>query len=81
MKQVLLIQGGGKGTHESWDTKILESLERELGSDYAIRYPRMPHEAEPKYAAWKTRPLRWASRTRRFRLNEGNFIWRNKTGS
>ena len=30
-----------------------DELERELGSDYAIRYPQMPDEAEPKYAAWK----------------------------
>ena len=52
-KQVLLIQGGGEGTHEEWDNNILESLERELGPDYAIRYPRMPNEADPKYAAWK----------------------------
>ena len=42
MKQVLLIQGGGQGTHEEWDNNILDSLERELGPDYAIRYPRMP---------------------------------------
>ena len=53
-KQVLFIQGGGEGTHEEWDNKILDSLKRELGPDYAIRYPRMPNEADPKYAAWKT---------------------------
>jgi predicted alpha/beta hydrolase family esterase len=51
--QVLLIQGGGEGAHDEWDNKILESLERELGPDYAVRYPRMPHEADPKYAEWK----------------------------
>jgi predicted alpha/beta hydrolase family esterase len=51
--QVLFIQGGGEDAHDKWDDKIVESLERELGSDYAIRYPRMPHEADPTYAAWK----------------------------
>ena len=51
--QVLFIQGGGEGTHDEWDNTILESLVRELGPDYAVRYPRMPHEADPKYATWK----------------------------
>ena len=50
---VLFVQGGGEGTHEEWDNGIRESLERELGPDYAVRYPRMPHEADPKYAAWR----------------------------
>ena len=52
--QVLFIQGGGEGTHDEWDNKIFDSLKRELGPDYAIRYPRMPNEADPKYAEWKT---------------------------
>ena len=51
--EVLFIQGGGEDAHDKWDNKIVESLERELGPDYAVRYPRMPHEADPKYAAWK----------------------------
>jgi predicted alpha/beta hydrolase family esterase len=51
--QVLFIQGGGaEGTHEEWDDKLVESLGRELGPDYEIRYPRMPNEAYPKYARW-----------------------------
>ena len=53
-RQVLFIQGGGAdGTHDEWDNKLAESLERELGPDYEIRYPRMPNEADPKYARWK----------------------------
>ena len=52
-RQVLFIQGGGDGTHDEWDNKIVKNVERELGPDYAIRYPRTPNEAEPKYAAWK----------------------------
>ncbi len=51
--QVLFIQGGGEDVHDEWDHRIVESLERELGRDYAVRYPRMPHEADPTYAAWK----------------------------
>ena len=34
-KQVLFIQGGGEGTHDDWDNKLVESLERELGRDFA----------------------------------------------
>jgi predicted alpha/beta hydrolase family esterase len=52
--QVLFIQGGGaRGTHDEWDSKLVASLERELGPDYEIHYPLMPNEAEPKYARWK----------------------------
>lgn len=66
---VLFIQGGGEGTHDEWDNKIVESLERELGHDYAVRYPRMPDEADPKYALWK------AALTRQFdRLDEGAIV-------
>lgn len=53
--QVLFIQGGGsEGTHDEWDNNLVESLERELGPDYEIRYPRMPDEADPRFASWKT---------------------------
>jgi predicted alpha/beta hydrolase family esterase len=52
-KQVLFVQGGGEGTHDDWDDKLVASLARELGPGYLIRYPRMPDEAEPSYAAWK----------------------------
>jgi predicted alpha/beta hydrolase family esterase len=51
--QVLFIQGGGKGVHDEWDNRLAESLRRELGSGYEIRYPRMPNEADPNYARWK----------------------------
>jgi predicted alpha/beta hydrolase family esterase len=52
-KQVLFIQGGGAGAHDEWDNKLIESLARELGPTSQIRYPRMPDEADPCYAAWK----------------------------
>jgi predicted alpha/beta hydrolase family esterase len=50
--QVLFIQGGGANVHEDWDRKLVDSLERALGPDYLVRYPRMPDEADPTYAAW-----------------------------
>ena len=52
-RQVLFVQGGGEGAHDEWDHRLVASLERELGPGYAVRYPRMPKEADPKYAAWK----------------------------
>lgn len=52
-QQVLFIQGGGAGTHDEWDNKLVASLTRELGQGYELRYPRMPNEAEPSYPAWK----------------------------
>jgi pimeloyl-ACP methyl ester carboxylesterase len=53
-RQVMFVQGGGaKGTHDEWDQKLVRSLERELGADFQIRYPRMPNEADPAYARWK----------------------------
>ncbi|MGW0215185.1 alpha/beta fold hydrolase [Micromonospora chokoriensis] len=50
--QVLLIQGGGVGVHDEWDDKLFDSLSRELGDAYEVRYPRMPEEADPSYASW-----------------------------
>jgi predicted alpha/beta hydrolase family esterase len=51
--QLLFIQGGGAGAHDEWDDKLVESLRRELGPNFEIRYPRMPNEDDPAYAAWK----------------------------
>ena len=52
-RQLLFVQGAGPGTHDDWDSKLVGSLQHELGNDFAIRYPRMPHEADPSYALWK----------------------------
>jgi predicted alpha/beta hydrolase family esterase len=51
-RHVLFIQGGGTGTHDEWDNKLVDSLRRELGDAYEIRYPRMSAEDDPSYAAW-----------------------------
>jgi pimeloyl-ACP methyl ester carboxylesterase len=53
-RQVLFIQGGGVGAHDGWDDKLVESLRRELGGKYEVRYPRMPDEGDPSYARWST---------------------------
>ena len=52
--QLLFVQGGGAGTHDEWDDKLVDSLRRELGPSFEIRYPRMPSEDDPSFAAWKT---------------------------
>src|SRR5688572_6890255 len=51
--QLLFVQGGGQGTHDAWDNKLVDSLQRHLGDDYEIRHPRMPGEDDPSYLAWK----------------------------
>lgn len=50
---ILFVQGAGKGVHDEWDHKLVDSLEHELGTDYSVRYPRMPDEDEPRYLGWK----------------------------
>jgi predicted alpha/beta hydrolase family esterase len=52
-KQVLFVQGAGEGVHDRWDSKLVASLEHELGEGYAVRYPQMPGEDNPSYSAWK----------------------------
>jgi len=54
IRQVLFIQGGGAGAHDEWDGKLVESMRRELGEGYKVRYPRMPDEGDPGYARWST---------------------------
>jgi predicted alpha/beta hydrolase family esterase len=51
-RQVLFIQGGGAGAHDEWNDKLVESLRRELGGGYEVRYPHMPDEGDPSYARW-----------------------------
>ncbi len=51
--QVLFVQGGGEHVHDQWDNKLVQSLEAELGAGYAISYPRMPDEENPRYSVWK----------------------------
>lgn len=46
-RRILFIQGGGEGTHDEWDDKLVDSLRRELGDGWDILYPRMPGEDDP----------------------------------
>lgn len=53
MKQILFVQGGGADVHEAWDLALVQSLRRELGSGYDVRYPTMPNESDPSVAHWR----------------------------
>ena len=53
MRQILFVQGAGKDVHEKWDDKLVDSLRRELGPSYDVRYPVMPNEDDPKFASWR----------------------------
>ena len=51
-KSVLFIRGGGQGADEA-DALLAESLRKELGSAYDVRYPRMPPDEDAGYLDWK----------------------------
>jgi hypothetical protein len=51
-KHVLFIQGAGEGAHDE-DALLVASLERALGSEYDVRFPRMRNEGSPEYSDWK----------------------------
>jgi hypothetical protein len=53
VKHILFIQGAGPRVHDEWDNKLVDSLRRELGTGYEVRYPRMPHEDKPTLATWR----------------------------
>jgi serine hydrolase len=52
--QLLFVHGAGEGAYDE-DRKMVESLRDALGSGYETRYPRMPDEDSPTYAAWSDR--------------------------
>ena len=51
-RQILFVQGGGEGTHDEWDDKLVDSLRHELGAGFEVRYPRMPAEDDPMASTW-----------------------------
>jgi predicted alpha/beta hydrolase family esterase len=51
-KQVLFIQGAGKGAYEE-DGELVKYLRDVLGAEYNVRYPKMPEEEDQGYEAWK----------------------------
>jgi predicted alpha/beta hydrolase family esterase len=75
-RQVLFIQGGGAGAHDEWDDKLVESLRRELGDGYEVRYPRMPDEDDPSYAKWSA-----AIRREMTALDDGALLIAHSVGA
>ena len=57
-RPVLFIQGAGAGTHDEWDVRLVDSLRRELGSEWEVHYPHMPDEDDARYATWGP-AIRW----------------------
>ena len=53
-RQLLFVYGAGEGAYDE-DRKMVESLRDALGSSYEMRYPQMPEEDSPTYAAWSDR--------------------------
>jgi predicted alpha/beta hydrolase family esterase len=51
-KQVLFIQGAGEGAYKE-DGELVKSLRDVLGTEYNVRYPKMPEEENSGYEAWK----------------------------
>lgn len=51
-KEILFIHGGGEGAFAE-DGKLADALQNALGSEYTIRFPKMPNEDSPEYPAWK----------------------------
>jgi predicted alpha/beta hydrolase family esterase len=72
-KQVLLVQGGSKGAYEA-DRKLAESLRKELGPGYQVRYPEMPNEDEPDYQTWRAVILKEADDLGRGAILVGHSI-------
>ena len=52
---VLFVQGGGEGAHDE-DAALAASLQRALGGEYEVHFPRMPDEPE-KSMSPAPRPL------------------------
>jgi pimeloyl-ACP methyl ester carboxylesterase len=75
VRTVLFIQGGGAGTHDEWDDKLVASLRDGLGTAYEIRYPRMPDEGDPSAAVWGP-----AIRRDVERLDDGGFVVGHSVG-
>jgi predicted alpha/beta hydrolase family esterase len=75
-RQILFIQGGGEAVHDQWDDKLVASLRAELGADYEVRYPLMPNEDDPSYAAWAT-----AIRSELAALDEGAVLVGHSVGA
>ena len=74
-RQILFVQGGGKGVHDEWDDKLCDDLRRKLGHGHEVRYPRMPDEDDPSYAPWSA-----AIRREMADLNDGAVVAGHSVG-
>lgn len=74
-RQILFIQGGGEGAHDSWDEKLVASLRDALGEGYEVRHPRMPEEHDPSYVRWSA-----AIRRELTTLDEGAVVAGHSVG-
>lgn len=52
VKRALFIHGAGNGAHEE-DKEIADELQRLLGPEFEVRYPKMPDEENAPYQQWK----------------------------
>lgn len=75
-RQILFIQGGGEGSHDEWDDKLVDSLRTELGDGFEVRYPRMPTEDDPSHATWGP-----AIRQELATLNDGAIVVGHSVGA
>src|SRR5215218_1690030 len=76
IRRIMFIQGGGEGTHDDWDDKLVDSVRRELGDGFDVRYPRMPTEDDPSYATWGP-----AIRHELAKLDEGAVVVGHSVGA
>lgn len=51
-RRVIFIQGAGEGAYEE-DMLLARNLQKELGSGFDVRYPKMTDEANAPYDLWK----------------------------
>lgn len=51
-QNVLFLQGGGDGAYDA-DKKLADSLQRQLGSDYAVAYPQIGDGESTDYDDWR----------------------------
>jgi predicted alpha/beta hydrolase family esterase len=50
--QLVFVQGAGGGAYDE-DSGLVENLQRNLGTRFAVHYPRMPNEDDPSYETWR----------------------------
>lgn len=51
-RKILFIHGAGEGAYNE-DRLLVQSLQKELGDDFGVRYPEMRDEANAPYEVWK----------------------------